>query len=133
MLDVSSFLSSVESFSRKVEEETDQLVSTLFADLSAKVIEGTPVDTGRSRGNWYPSKDAPSSAYDENYFDPTAAKAVDRAAVFSLGVKAGGIVWLSSSVPYIDKLENGSSRQAPLGMVSVSLASVSSKYGGVVV
>lgn len=61
-------------------------------ELFTKIVDATPVDTGRARDGWE----------------------IDEAPL-------GGITWIENSVPYIAELENGSSKQAPAGMVIKSI------------
>ena len=39
-------------------------------------------------------------------------------------------ITVQNNLPYIDRLENGYSKQAPAGMVSVTLAGLQARYGG---
>jgi hypothetical protein len=74
---------------------------------------------GRARGNWQCSLDAPITS-ENGRIDPngSAAKAEVKATV-----TAGRVNYLSNNVPYIRRLEyEGHSKQAPDGMVRISLA-----------
>lgn len=76
------------------------------------LTELTPVDTGRAKGNWYPGKNfVNQTATEDTSFDSARGEGEFGDA------KAGDTLNISNSLPYIEKLENGSSDQAPNGMV----------------
>jgi len=85
-----------------------------------RLIMKTPVDTGRARGSWRVSIGSP--VLNESGIN-------DRTGSYALGVGASVInrvrnmqtIWLTNSVPYIEKLEQGHSNQAPSGMVSLTM------------
>lgn len=97
-----------------------------FQVLTGVVLK-TPVDTGRARGGWQLDVGAVGSA-------PTDRLDRDGAAVFAdaakkLGaIKFGQRVAISNNVHYIIYLENGSSDQAPRGMVAITLDEVRSQF-----
>lgn len=103
------------------QQAADQLAKHAV-DLLAGVVMMTPVDTGRARGNWTVESSGSSSTpgIDSSGGQTIAAGAgvIDRAT-------AKGIpptITLANNLPYIEPLENGSSRQAPQGMVAVTMA-----------
>jgi hypothetical protein len=89
--------------------------------LGTMIIEKTPVDTGRAKGNWMSAFDAPDTATSET-----------RQAAQSIGglhlkftpssVARNNSIFITNSLPYIKRLENGYSKQAPAGMVRLSIA-----------
>lgn len=98
------------------------------------IVLRTPVDTGRARGNW----NVAEGFDDSSTSDSTSPK---YASADSLPVKDGTNedIYISNNLPYIGVLEyggypnppknptgktvNGYSRQAPNGMVGVTVAS----------
>jgi hypothetical protein len=70
----------------------ETLVNLLASNLFQRIQELTPVDTGRARAGW------------------------------RMEAAPGGSYVILNDVEYIICLENGTSRQAPHGMVSVALA-----------
>lgn len=102
----------------------------IIIDLDTRVVLDTPVDTGRARGNWFPSLNAPSDQVDESASDRSGSKAVGEATSTAQRAKIGDIAWLTNNLPYILPLENGHSGQAPDGMVDVNLEAVAAAYGG---
>ena len=110
-------------------------------DLLARIIDRTPVGNpslwaesslpappgyvgGRARANWQISTGTPGSkpidAIDPQG-DVTETVGLSKLAT----AKAGGTIWIYNNVRYIKRLEDGwSHKQAPLGMVAVSLAEI---------
>jgi hypothetical protein len=88
--------------------------------LSASIIERTPVDTGRAKGNWQASIGRPElSVLDTEDKDGSAALAKVRQQVQDA---PGSVFFLANNLPYIRRLEYDAwSPQAPAGMVRVTV------------
>ncbi len=89
------------------------------------VVNRTPVDTGRARGNWQVSVSTASTSILESrdvVGRETVQKGQDKLA--SLGFAE--IVWISNNLDYVVFLEAGSSNQAPKGMVAITLQEIQS-------
>jgi hypothetical protein len=96
------------------------VVEKVARDLHGKIVKRTPVDTGRARASWdvaigAPSAKPPPLPGKESYPEP----AFD-------GSKIDGTspVFITSNLVYMEPLENGHSKQQPLGMVRISVAEV---------
>ena len=108
----------------------DGIIKKLVLDIVANLRSapnpgyGTPVDTGWARANWYPSINARISVEPGNAPEGAVGiPAAQPAAVVATG-KAGDIFFLQNGVRYIKNLENGTSQQAPEGMVKRAIADV---------
>jgi hypothetical protein len=86
------------------------------------VVEKSPVDTGRFRGNWNVSiGDADLSTTDET--DADGEQTIVRGSAVLAGVGAEDtVVYLTNNLPYAVPLENGHSKQAPIGMVGITVS-----------
>ena len=114
-----SFSSDMKKLAEKIGQKYDDTVRASLIDVASKIILRTPIDTGRARGNWQVSiNDQASGIVDEN--DADGSKTI-RAAVDNTENASGNVWWLTNNLPYIQKLESGSSKQAPSGMVRVTL------------
>jgi hypothetical protein len=85
------------------------------------VIQDTPVDTGRARGNWRVSEGQPQL----NPVDrEDKSGEVPKGEILTLVSKSQGDkpVFLANNLPYAEPLENGHSKQAPAGMVRKNVA-----------
>ena len=88
-------------------------------DLFGEIIRFTPVKSGRARGNWHIDAERP----DYEITDSTLPATPD----YGLDVRGFPNVYISNGLPYMGKLESGSSPQAPNGITSVALAAVRSR------
>lgn len=104
---------------RKVDENHDKLVrATAMAAMRALVME-TPVDTGRAKNNWNADINAVDASTTEEA-NPNADgtgkinEALDN-------YKSGDTVFISNNLPYIVRLNEGHSKQAPAGFVEAAV------------
>ena len=102
----------------------EKIIRKACIDLYRRIAERTPVDTGRAKANWAistvqaePDRNDPDG-YSFNEINSIIASEVSG---FSFEL-SDGVVWINNNLEYIESLENGTSKQAPAGMVMVSLA-----------
>lgn len=114
---------SIKKWVEKTKGCINQVVRKVVFDIDTRLIVKTPVDTGRARANWMVSV----GSYVDQPTDNTD-KVGNETSVQALNVLAdydftkGDSVFITNSVPYIRPLENGHSKQAPNGMVKVTVA-----------
>lgn len=114
-------------------------VKALEFELVANLVEATPVDTGWARANWIGSVGEPTDAVDgapSAKGEATTAGALQKsgqAAVLAYTV-AQGDVWVSNNVPYINRLDLGTSTQAPAGFIEIAIgeavATIEQRFAG---
>lgn len=104
----------------RVSERVDTQIRKATIDVFGSVIKMTPVDTGRARGNWQCSVGSPETSQLIR-LDASGSSALAEV-VSTVPRKSGSVVWLTNNLDYIQRLEYGYSKQAPAGMVRVSLA-----------
>lgn len=85
-----------------------------------EVIEKSPVDTGRFRGNWQPAIGAAPAGTLETV-DPSGAATIAKIEAVAATMDAGDVAYLANNLPYAQRLEDGWSKQAPQGMVRLSV------------
>jgi hypothetical protein len=98
---------------RLLVETVREDVLGLALEVHGNLVEATPVDTGHARVNWTPTVAAPARAEIEGA-DPSSA--VDPVAAFG-PASPGDAMFITNNVPYIRRLNEGSSPQAPAGFV----------------
>lgn len=126
--DLFRFNRDLKAFSDKLGIDHVTVVKKIGLDLFRRIIEKTPVDTGRARASWTIAIAIPDrtvaalGSYPE--YQSGAGPGVAMAASTLNGLAPGEYqpVWISNNLPYIAALENGHSQQAPSGMVSLSIA-----------
>lgn len=110
----------------ELERLAERAVRRIVFEVNAELVKTTPVDTGWARANWIPGLVNPSSFNPKtNRPSPElipAAAAQQAAGLASLSAfKLGGSAYISNHVPYIVKLNGGSSTQQPSGFVERAL------------
>jgi hypothetical protein len=108
-----SFADDIKRFADKTSKAHDEITRGTTIALFNAVINDTPVDTGRARGNWQTTVGQPAT----NQIERDGASASIAEAVANTPKGAGQETMLANNLPYIVDLENGTSKQAPQGMV----------------
>lgn len=95
----------------------------IFGDkVNEALVDGSPVDTGRFRGNWQITADKPP-LYALNEYDKKGEKTIARGRrELRALLRGGGAVrrlYFSNMLIYANALEYGHSKQAPAGVVGI--------------
>lgn len=114
---------------RNVEQGAAQAVRKAALAIDAAVVLATPVDTGRARSNWQVSLNAPPGntlpAYSPgaggNTGSANAQAALQQGADTVARSRPGDSIWITNNLPYIGRLNNGHSAQAPAGFVQKAI------------
>lgn len=102
-------------------EVPEKLVRGTLLGLTNRIVKRSPVDTGRFRNNWQASTGTPATGQVQGT-DKTGNKAVDAARTQVNKLEMGQDFYLSNNLPYAHRLEFGWSKQAPSGMLRLSIA-----------
>ncbi len=114
------FAEEIAGFAAKTERKMDLAVQKIALELFSRVILKTPVDKGRARANWQVAiGTAPDGTLELE--DKSGTATVSAATATAAGVRAGDVIFLVNNLPYIQKLEDGYSGQAPAGMVGLTV------------
>lgn len=115
------------AFADLVDKEVSKQVRTIALALLNEIIQRSPVDTGRFRGNNTVSIGSPvySTSVD---VDPSGNEAMSRGMTALSGLEPYTQVFIQNNLPYAERLENGHSKQAPAGIYGLSFISVSEVY-----
>lgn len=114
-------VSALEGF---IQDAVKAVISHVLANLVASPPEGgTPVDTGWARANWIPSSGQPFPLTVGSREAVSAGRQqLGLAQVLTSYTLTQGPAHVTNNVPYIGKLNAGSSRQAPAGFVQAGIA-----------
>jgi len=123
------------AFAAKANERTELQIKRIVAGVAQSLIEMSPVGDasywknkppkgytgGHFRANWdYGFNSAPGKVYPA--IDKSGASSVSRVqSAMADKVMAGNVHYIINSLPYGRRLENGWSRQAPNGMVGLTV------------
>ena len=119
--DAAGFTAAVDQWLKKAGLQAEEAVRRIALRLWQELVARTPVDTGRARAAWVTSLDEPSDEVPPpGNYGPPSPPDLSR-------LTLANRVFIVNGVPYAVELEEGSSKQAPAGMVRVSLAQVRSE------
>lgn len=124
-------------YAKALKGDMEKAVRAVALDCFSRIIVKTPVDTGRARGNWMIDINRAPDVMRPDGFgarrseggDPSsnaaAAQANSMQQIARLGAyRLGATISIRNTLPYIVALENGSSDQAPNGMVKTTMAEI---------
>lgn len=123
MAALSEFLGEIEVIKTRVVPDMARRAVTIASILlHTNIVNKTPVDTGTAQANWNIN---PGSA-DRTVVEYTDASSVSVGIALAKQASLSSLqpyqpVTISNNVDYITLLEHGSSKQAPRGMVTVSV------------
>lgn len=117
----------VRRFAAGVPEAANKIRRGLAIEVLRGVVLKSPVDTGRFRGNWQVTEGAPATAPTERTDRQGGATIADGVAEIAR-IEPGADIWISNNVPYAVVLEDGHSRQAPAGVVALTIAEVEGRF-----
>lgn len=122
-----SFSISLEKFAIKTEKQAVVVCQKIAMEAFKRVIEKSPVDTGRFRANWGCSIGSPYVGTTES-FDKSGGATIGKAVAVTAGWNGKGSILLVNNMSYGPVLEFGrangqpGSKQAPNGMVRITVA-----------
>lgn len=109
-----------------VQEGLERTVKKCALIVDQTVVMATPVDTGRARSNWIVQVNAPATIPREAYApgESKSTEAANTQAALDQGREAiegftldDASIHITNNLPYIARLNEGSSAQAPAGFV----------------
>lgn len=129
-----TFALDLQRFAEKTKEKADDAVGAIVVQVAARVDMRSPVGDasywtsppppgyvgGRFRANWQLGVDT-IPAGELNVVDPTGEATRGRIFAMVPDDAAGKTYFLVNNLPYAHRLEDGYSRQAPQGMVGLTV------------
>ncbi|MCW2309724.1 HK97 gp10 family phage protein [Rhodobium gokarnense] len=114
-------------FVEEVEDKLTLVLQKIAMETLSRVVLRTPVDSGRARGSWVVSLESPTDEVPAGV-DPGGAATINRGSSIITGLHEPKVTYVQSNLPYINRLENGWSGQAPNGMVAVTVAEIETMF-----
>lgn len=129
-----TFALDLKAFADKTKLAADTVVRTVVLDVGVRLVERSPVGDatlwksppppgyvgGRFRANWqYRFGALPVGELPD--IDPSGAASLNRIRVGVAAAPAVGVHYIGNALPYAQALEDGHSKQAPGGMVAVTV------------
>lgn len=113
---MASFKARLNQRAREVQENSNEVVKQVAATVAQVVIYGTPVDTGHARANWLAGIGTEPTNEDPSEDEDGTATLIEIEGVLHTR-KSEEDIYISNNVPYINRLNDGYSAQAPAGFV----------------
>lgn len=115
-----TFESDVSKWRALTDEALAGVLQGVALKMTSRVILRTPVDTGRLRGNWQVGLN--SRPQDLLTAPDKSGRGTTAKAQTTIGrAKARDRISIMNNLPYANPIEDGSSKQAPQGMVKVTV------------
>jgi hypothetical protein len=114
-----SFAIDISKFAAKAKGDTRTIIRKITMEAFKRVILKTPVDTGRARANWSIGEGTTFSIMDT---DKSGTATLRRTSEGVNAWECTGSIFLTNNLAYILPLEYGHSKQAPGGMVRLTVA-----------
>lgn len=119
---IREFHGNVDKWINSVSDGLVDCVEIFAGKVQTALVEGSPVDTGRFRGNWQVTANKPP-LYALNQYDKDGKDTIaeGRRAIYAMLHCGGAIrsIHFSNMLIYANALEYGHSKQAPAGVVGI--------------
>lgn len=118
-----TYKAAFKSFKANVKKGGTVIAQDVAYQLAEKVVLLTPVDTTRAEANWNAALNTFLFDYNENARNSGGNRPnLNKAKAVAVKLKLGDEFVIANATPYVKYLEEGSSQQAPNGMVAVTAA-----------
>lgn len=132
MASLDVFARRMRSLGQRVERNANEVKKRVALVVDRNLVLSTPVDTGRARSNWIVSLGGPAREEIEAYVPGTdlgqgesgnARAAIDQGQGVIMQAVPEQPIFISNNLPYIQRLNDGYSAQAPAGMIERAIQS----------
>lgn len=113
---VMKFQGDIDAYAKRLNKDVARVTAEVIIELFSKIVQKTPVDTGRARASWGVDSEwgtyvAGEDGKGENQLGKVTVQACELKRVW----------WIFNNLKYIRALEYGHSSQAPQGMVRLAV------------
>jgi hypothetical protein len=129
MVDFSEVEAAIASSKEAGKKLTDANVTKVAREFMHKVEQKTPVSTGRARSGWYQAVVGLKGSWSDRGSSPDMIELGKSEGLFE-DVKKNNYdryIYIENQVPYIMSLERGWSKQAPAGMLALTILEMQGK------
>lgn len=115
----SSFSLDMKRIRKKIKGRERAFIQKLCLDIDSGLVKGTPVDTGTARSGWSVGINRAKASEPDSSKDMNTILREHSDQIKS--IEPGDKIFLSNNVDYIKHLDDGTSDQAPNGIVDKTL------------
>lgn len=116
-------------FTKTFPNKVNQIIRMIAFETLNNAVLATPRDTGRAASNWFVSQDTPETTTT----DETDAEAnLNKQSAKLTSSSSSNNIWLVNNLPYIVRLNDGWSKQAPEGFVEKSISAAEKSLGSLI-
>lgn len=119
---IREFHGNIDKWINAVESGLTDCIEIFGGKVQEALVKGSPVDTGRFRGNWQVTANKPP-LYALNQYDKEGSKTIAAGERALRAIMRGGgavrSIHFSNMLIYANALEYGHSKQAPAGVVGI--------------
>lgn len=125
-----SLKAQIEEIAKKKQAEIEKASRATLIRLTGRIIQETPYDTGRAKGNWMSSYGSANTSVDYAVTDDKQGTKTQQKTTQKLGSVelSASPFYFTNSLPYIERLEYGWSAQKPNGMLRRALQTFDKVY-----
>lgn len=121
------FAKEISALGKQIEVNVGKATRATALKILTDVTLATPVDTGRARANWISAVGAPATGIkdwpEKGASGQGASAAIQSGSPIIATAKPGDTIHVTNNLPYIGRLNNGWSKQAPKAFVEKAIKS----------
>jgi hypothetical protein len=131
---MTTFSAQINAWIQKTKDDADKIVRYALHTIDSRLVQRSPVGDGsywqrpppkgytggRFRGNWQMSIGSAASGTKNVVDKDGSATLAAHASVVSVA-RAGEVYYMVNNLPYAKRIEEGWSRQAPVGLVAITV------------
>lgn len=129
MANLGQFAKNIRQRAVTVERNVNEAVRKVALVVDRELVLSTPVDTGRARSNWLVNVGSPNTDKIEPYVKGEGGSSATANVQAALAQAESAVqkrkpqqdIYISNNLPYIGKLNEGSSAQAPAQFVETAV------------
>lgn len=118
-----SFAKRIRAYKDDIPKQVNEIKKQAVQEIVLQVVPDTPVLTGQARSNYFTTNGSPdtgSTAYGP--FTQNGYQSLNRMRVALQGARPGVPMYITNNLPYIGRLNDGYSTQAPANFIQIAIA-----------
>ncbi len=118
-----SFAKKMRAYKDDISKQVNEVKKQAVQEIVLQVVPDTPVLTGQARSNYYTTNGSPSAAVTAyGPFTQDGYQSINRMRIALQGAKPGVPMFITNNLPYIGRLNDGYSAQAPANFIQIAIA-----------